>query len=89
MCCARRSALAGSARRQRLLEAENALLRGEADAGLVAESPAMQRVLSMLERIAPSDANVLVLGENGTGKGVIAQLLHQRSARARSARWSR
>jgi DNA-binding NtrC family response regulator len=36
----------------------------------------------MVARIAPSDANVLVLGENGTGKGVIAQLLHERSARA-------
>jgi DNA-binding NtrC family response regulator len=48
----------------------------------IAEAPAMRRVLDMVARIAPSDANVLVLGENGTGKGVIAQYLHERSARS-------
>ena len=36
----------------------------------------MRRVMAMVARIAPSDANVLVLGENGTGKGVVAQQLH-------------
>ncbi|MEI7035782.1 sigma-54 dependent transcriptional regulator [Fulvimonas yonginensis] len=75
-------ALCEGARRQRRLEAENALLRGAGATELVAESAPMRRVLEMLERIAPSDANVLVLGENGTGKGVIAQRLHERSARA-------
>jgi DNA-binding NtrC family response regulator len=75
-------ALAEAARRQRRLEAENALLRGDTGGEVIAESPPMRRVLALLERIAPSDANVLVLGENGTGKGVIAQLLHQRSTRA-------
>ncbi|RDS79238.1 sigma-54-dependent Fis family transcriptional regulator [Dyella monticola] len=75
-------ALAESARKQRRLEAENALLRGEAGEELIAESPAMRRVLALVERIAASDANVLVLGENGTGKGVLAQRLHQRSPRA-------
>ena len=75
-------ALADGARRQRRLEAENALLRGEAGEEFIAESPAMRRVLALIERIAPSDANVLVLGENGTGKGVVAQRLHQRSPRA-------
>jgi DNA-binding NtrC family response regulator len=49
---------------------------------LIAVSPAMQRVMAMVDRIAASDANVLILGENGTGKGAIAQLLHQRSPRA-------
>ena len=78
-------ALAASARRQRRLEAENALLRGGAMPGFIAESPAMQKLLDMLARVAPSDANVLVLGENGTGKGVIAQLLHARSARSAKA----
>ena len=76
------TALAESARRQRRLEAENALLRGEAGEDFIAESPAMRRVLALVERVAASDANVLVLGENGTGKGVVAQLLHQRSPRA-------
>jgi DNA-binding NtrC family response regulator len=76
-------ALADSARRQHRLEAENALLRGgTGHPEIIAESPAMQRVMGLIERIAPSDANILLLGENGTGKGAIAQLLHQRSARA-------
>ncbi|HEX5304473.1 MAG TPA: sigma-54 dependent transcriptional regulator [Dyella sp.] len=75
-------ALAQSARRQRRLEAENALLREEGDGDFIAESVAMQRVLALVARVAPSDANVLVLGENGTGKGVIAQRIHALSARA-------
>ncbi|MGH8158429.1 MAG: sigma-54-dependent transcriptional regulator [Rhodanobacter sp.] len=76
------TALSESTRRQHRLEAENALLRDDSATDFMAESPAMRRVLALVERIAPSDANVLVLGENGTGKGVIAQYLHQRSARA-------
>jgi DNA-binding NtrC family response regulator len=75
-------ALAEGARKRRRLEAENALLRGEAGEDFVAESPAMRRMRVLVERIAPSDANVLLLGENGTGKGVVAQLLHKRSMRA-------
>lgn len=76
-------ALSEGARRQRRLEAENALLRGAAGSPeLVAESPAMRKVMGLVDRVAASDANVLVLGENGTGKGAVAQLLHERSARA-------
>ncbi len=76
-------ALARSERRQHRLEATNALLTEEDKAtDFIAESPAMRRVMAMVARIAPSDANVLVLGENGTGKGVIAQRLHDLSARA-------
>ncbi|WP_430387731.1 sigma-54-dependent transcriptional regulator [Dyella sp. 20L07] len=75
-------ALGEGVRRQRRLEAENALLRGDDGADFIAESPAMRRVAALIERVAPSDANVLVLGENGTGKGVIAQWLHRRSTRA-------
>ncbi len=74
-------ALGESVRRERRLEAENALLRGEQDPGFIAESPAMRGVMDQLARIARSDANVLVLGENGTGKGVIAQRLHALSSR--------
>jgi DNA-binding NtrC family response regulator len=59
---------------------ENRSLRG--DSGIVASSAAMQPVLEMIERIAPSDANVLLTGENGTGKGTIAEHLHARSSRA-------
>lgn len=75
-------ALSESTRRERRLAAENALLRGEGSGEFIAQSPAMRRVLAMVERIAGSDANVLVLGENGTGKGVIAQRLHALSPRA-------
>jgi DNA-binding NtrC family response regulator len=49
---------------------------------LIATSPAMRPVLEMIERIGPSDANVLVSGENGTGKGTVAQRLHAASCRA-------
>lgn len=69
-------------RQGRRLEAENQLLRAEMPSFLIAESPAMQPVLEMIRRIGPSDANVLIRGENGTGKGVIAQALHAASQRA-------
>ena len=49
---------------------------------LIAEAPAMQPVLRLLERVAPSDAPVLVTGEHGTGKDVLARWLHGRSRRA-------
>ena len=49
---------------------------------LIAESPAMQPVLQIIARVGPSDANVLITGENGTGKGVVAQALHAVSPRA-------
>ncbi|WP_045727510.1 sigma-54 dependent transcriptional regulator [Xanthomonas sp. GPE 39] len=49
---------------------------------LIARSPAMKQVMSVVARVAPSDANVLLLGENGTGKGVIARHLHNLSPRA-------
>ncbi len=64
------------------LAAENELLRGENRPSLIAESQPMQRVLEMISRVAPSDANILITGENGTGKGVIARLLHASSNRA-------
>ncbi len=75
-------ALGEGARKQRRLEAENALLRGGSGDAFIAESPVMRRVLAMVDRIASSDANVLVLGENGTGKGVIAERIHALSPRA-------
>jgi DNA-binding NtrC family response regulator len=68
-------------RKTRRLEDENARLRGGAPQ-MVARSPAMQAVLRVLERVAPSDANVLVTGEHGTGKEVVARFLHAASRRA-------
>ena len=64
------------------LEAENRLLRAEGRPTLIAEAPSMKPVLELIGRIGPSDANVLITGENGTGKGVVAQALHTVSARA-------
>jgi DNA-binding NtrC family response regulator len=49
---------------------------------LIASSPVMRPVLEVIERVGPSDANVLVRGENGTGKGVVARALHAASRRA-------
>ena len=76
--------LAEALRRGRRLEAENMALRDESSSELpqiVAESPAMKSVLNLVERIGPADANVLITGENGTGKEVITRLLHSISSR--------
>ena len=64
------------------LEAENRLLRGGSEIDFIADSRAMGPVLDLIERVGPSDANVLITGENGTGKGIVAQLLHSVSDRA-------
>ena len=69
-------------RRGQRLEAENKILRDEGKPKLIAGSPAMQPVLQIIERVGGSDANVLITGENGTGKGVVAQTLHMMSGRA-------
>jgi DNA-binding NtrC family response regulator len=75
-----RDALRGKER----LEAENSALRSSQvpSAGFVATSLAMRQVREMVEQVAPSDANVMITGENGTGKGVVARMLHQLSLRS-------
>ena len=72
--------LAGALRKGRKLEAANQLLRGGIP-NLIAEAPAMRPVVDMIPRVAPSDANILITGENGTGKGLVAQALHALSPR--------
>ena len=64
------------------LEAENRLLRAESRPAFIAESPAMQPVLDLIARVGPSDANVLITGEHGTGKEVVARTRHAMSPRA-------
>jgi DNA-binding NtrC family response regulator len=64
------------------LEAENRILRAESRPTFLANSPAMQPVLELMGRIGPSDANVLITGEHGTGKEVVARTLHAMSGRS-------
>ena len=64
------------------LEAENRLLRAESRPTFLAEAPSMQPVLDLVSRIGPSDANVLITGEHGTGKEVVARTLHALSGRS-------
>ena len=68
-------------RKSQRLELETRTVRKEGLPELIAESPAMQPVLRLMERVGPSDANVLVLGEHGTGKEVLARWLHASSSR--------
>lgn len=77
--------LSRALRQNRRLEAENQVLRTRKLPKLIARSVAMQPVLDLIERVGPSDANVLVTGDNGTGKGVVAQHLHAVSGRAAEA----
>lgn len=55
---------------------------GNADIGILGASEAMQSVFHKIEKIAPTDANVLILGENGTGKELAAKAIHKKSLRA-------
>ncbi|HEY2406536.1 MAG TPA: sigma-54 dependent transcriptional regulator [Polyangiaceae bacterium] len=71
--------------RQRNLQDELKRLRRRVDGhelpNIVSESPAMQRVVDIVNRVADSDASVLITGESGTGKELVARALHERSGR--------
>ena len=69
-------------RQTQRLEQENLRLRSDGLPRMIAESRAMQPVLRMMERVGPSDATVLITGEHGTGKDVVARWLHASSPRA-------
>jgi DNA-binding NtrC family response regulator len=74
--------LAQALRKSQRLEAENRLLRADGRPTLIAESPAMRPVMELISRVGPSDANVLITGEHGTGKEVIARTLYALSSRS-------
>jgi DNA-binding NtrC family response regulator len=78
--------LARALRRGQRLEAENLTLRDDGGKAnlptIIAESPAMKAILNVVQRVGPADANVLITGENGTGKEVIARALHAISRRS-------
>lgn len=71
----------------RRLVKENAELRSQVakqfQADIVCESPAMQSIMTLVARVAPSDYPVLIQGESGTGKDVFARLIHKQSLRAK------
>ena len=64
-------ALGSALRKTRQLEAKNELLRTKMP-NIISGSPRMQPVMELISRVAPSDANILITGENGTGKGLVA-----------------
>jgi DNA-binding NtrC family response regulator len=63
------------------LEAENRLIRGDNKLVFIAGSPAMRSIVELVSQVGPTDANVLVTGEHGTGKEVVAHMLHAVSLR--------
>ncbi|MGE3774529.1 MAG: sigma-54-dependent transcriptional regulator, partial [Gammaproteobacteria bacterium] len=75
-------ALARAQQRGRRLADENAILRASDGANLIATSRPMQDVVRLARQVAPSDASVLITGEPGTGKSLLARLIHDWSARA-------
>jgi len=77
--------LARAIRTGRRMESENRSLRTSGLPQLVAESAVMQPILDLMQRVAPSDANVLITGEHGTGKEVAARWLHAASSRANAS----
>jgi DNA-binding NtrC family response regulator len=74
--------LGSALRNSQRLEAENRLLRAEGLPKFIAHSEAMQPVLRLISSVGPSDANVLVTGEHGSGKEVVARTLHALSTRS-------
>ncbi|MGH9521129.1 MAG: sigma-54-dependent transcriptional regulator, partial [Terriglobales bacterium] len=74
--------LSAALRRGQRLEAENKLLRTEGVPTFIAESDSMRPVLDLIARVAPSDANILITGEHGSGKEVVARTVHALSSRA-------
>jgi DNA-binding NtrC family response regulator len=74
--------LGSALRKGQRLEAENRMLRDEQHPGMIASSAVMKPILDLIARIGPSDANVLITGEHGTGKEVVARTIHSISQRS-------
>lgn len=74
--------LAHAIRQSVRLEAENRLLRADGRPMFIAESAVMRPVLDLISRVGPSDANVLITGEHGTGKEVVSRTLQALSTRS-------
>jgi DNA-binding NtrC family response regulator len=73
--------LGAAQQREKKLSAENALLRDQGDSKrIIRQSPAMAQVLSMAQRVAASSLPILITGENGTGKSLLADYIHRHSS---------
>ena len=75
-----------SALEQRRLKSENAYLRAQLEEryrfeGLIGKSPVMKRLFQLLETVAPTNSTILITGETGTGKEVVARAIHHNSSR--------
>lgn len=70
---------------QKLQEQKSVLTTAEPEIEVIGESPAMQQIFRTVEKLKHTDANILLQGENGTGKDLIASLLHKQSPRSREA----
>src|SRR5437899_5072188 len=77
--------LARALRRQQRLEAENRSLKPDVRPMLIADAPSMRPVLELISRVGPSEANILVIGENGNGTGTVVTAVYAVSRR--SWRW--
>ena len=80
-CAHERAGLAQIEELRRKLEAENEYLREEAESGtnsaIVDSSPALRQVLDQISLVGPTDATVLIQGESGSGKELVARAIHE------------
>ncbi len=79
------SAALENAREVESLRVRCSLLEEQVETGMIGQSPVMNRLLYMIERLAPQETTVLILGESGTGKEMVARALHHQSRRQSAA----
>ncbi len=68
--------------RELRLESENLILRNQQESKLIGESTPVREMMDTISRVAPSDACILITGENGTGKSMVARIIHDLSSRS-------
>jgi two-component system response regulator HydG len=68
--------------RKKSLPEKKSLVPEFESSGIIGKSPLMDIIFNKIEKVAPTDANILILGENGTGKDLVAKAIHRKSLRA-------